>query len=145
MYKHILIATDGSEIADRAVSNGISLAKSLGAKVTVFMAIRPWHTIAPAEVMVSFPKDEYLSEAETYAKKTLDKVKKAAESSDVACNSSFVVHEYPWQAITEASEREQCDLIVMGSHGYSGLTKLLLGSEAQSVMSHAKVPVLICR
>jgi nucleotide-binding universal stress UspA family protein len=56
-----------------------------------------------------------------------------------------VTGEYPAQAILEAAAARKCDLIVMASHGRRGLASLLLGSETQKVLTHAKVPVLVCR
>lgn len=145
MYKHILLATDGSELAERAMSDGIALAKALGAKMTAITVILPWRTIAPAEVMISFPEPDYLKGAEALASKVLEKASAAAKDAGVACNTLHRVHEHPWRAITDTAVSENCDLIVMGSHGRTGLVKLVLGSETQNVLAHSEVPVLVHR
>lgn len=145
MYTNILIAVDGSEPADRATQHGIHLAKAIGAKVTFVSAIRPWHTVAPVEVMVAIPDAEYLKGATEYAQSLLEKAEASAKESDVTCETSVICKNDPWQAITEAAKEHNCDLIVMGSHGRRGLTKLLLGSETQKVLTHTTIPVLVHR
>ena len=145
MYKHILIAVDGSEIAEHAAEHGLKLAKRVGAKCTAMMALRPWHTVAPGEIMVAFPEAEYLKGAAAYAEKSLKRIGALASEQEVECETSVVSDKEPWQAIVESAKALGCDLIVMGSHGRSGLTKLILGSEAQKVLTHATVPILIDR
>jgi len=145
MYQHILIATDGSELSDRAVEFGIEIAKCQNAKVTLVTSIRPWHSIAPVEVMLTFPEAEYLKNATNHAKKVLEEAKTIAQKQKVTCETCLISKNEPWQAITEAAEDHNCDLIVMGSHGHSGLKKLILGSETQKVLTHTTVPVLVHR
>lgn len=145
MYKHILIAVDGSDIAEHAAQHGLELAKRVGAKCTAMMALRPWHTVAPGEIMVAFPEAEYLKGAAAHAEKSLKKIGALASKQKVECETFIVSDKEPWQAIVDSTKALDCDLIVMGSHGRSGLTKLILGSEAQKVLTHATVPVLIHR
>ena len=145
MYKHILLATDGSELSDRALKFGIKVAQCSDAKVTVITAIRPWHTVAPGEMMLAFPEAEYLKGATANAQSILDRAEKIAQEANVECEALLILRKEPWQAITEAAEDHGCDLIVMGSHGRSGLSKLILGSETQKVLTHATVPVLVHR
>ncbi len=125
MYKHILIATDGSELAGKAVAAGLALAKLVGAKVTALTAIEPW-----------------LSEQD--AAPILGKVSMTAREFDVQCETVTVTDEAA-EAIIEASKSKQCDLIVMSSHGRRGLARVLLGSQAMRVLTLSSVPVLICR
>ncbi len=145
MFKHILLATDGSDLADRAVRRGIDIAKCHDAKVTLITAIRPWHTVGPGEIMIAFPENEYLKGATHFAQSVLDKAEKTAQEAGVACESRLICKQEPWQAITEAAEDHGCDLIVVGSHGRSGLSKLILGSETQKVLTHTTIPVLVFR
>ncbi len=145
MYKHILLTTDGSELSQRAVKHGAQLAKAVGAKLTIITVIKPWQTVAPAEVMISFPEDEYLKSAQAQADTVLEKAASIAKEIGVPCQTQHVIHESTWQAITEAAQSENCDLIVMGSHGRTGLVKLVLGSETQKVLAHSTVPVLVHR
>jgi nucleotide-binding universal stress UspA family protein len=145
MYKHILLAVDGSDLAEAAARHGLKLAKSVGAKCTAIMALRPWHTVAPGEIMVAFPEAEYLKGATAYADVSVKRVSGLADQEGVSCETSVVSQKEPWEAIAEGAADLGCDLIVMGSHGRSGFAKLILGSEAQKVLTHATVPVLVHR
>ena len=71
MYKHILIATDGSELAEKAVKTGLSLAKTLGAKATAVTVSEPWTAFVTGEAMIGFPFDEYEKSAAEGAAKIL--------------------------------------------------------------------------
>ena len=145
MYKHILIPTDGSELSKAALDNGVALAKALQARVTVLTVLRPWHAVAPAEVMVAFPESEYRLGAETAAASYLDAAAVEARDAGVACGTLVAEHERPWQAIIETAASQNCDLIVMASHGRRGIAKFILGSQATRVLAHTAVPLLICR
>jgi nucleotide-binding universal stress UspA family protein len=142
MYKHILIATDGSELAGKAVAAGLELAKLVGAKVTALSAIEPWLSIATSDTAVAFT--EYQRAAEKDAARILGKVSLAARECGVECEA-VTVTETAAEAIMEAAKSKQCDLIVMSSHGRRGLARLLLGSQATRVLTLSSVPVLICR
>jgi len=142
MYKHILIATDGSELAGKAVAAGLALAKLLGAKVTAVTAIEPWLSIATSDTAAAFM--EYQKAAEQDATRILGKVSMAAREYGVQCET-VTVTETAADAIIEAAKSRQCDLIVMSSHGRRGLARLLLGSQAMRVLTSSSVPVLICR
>jgi nucleotide-binding universal stress UspA family protein len=73
----------------------------------------------------------------------LDDVKKLAEVAGVRCDTRMALSNFPAEAIVEAAEKLGCDAIVMGSHGRTGFSKLLLGSETQKVLVRTKVPVLV--
>jgi nucleotide-binding universal stress UspA family protein len=140
MYRHILIPTDGSDLAQRGVKTGLSLATSLGAKVSVMIVEAPFN-------MFDVPDDK-AREAEqikTHAKAVLNRVENAAKTAGVPCDSIQIRHEKPHQAIIETALEKGCDLIVMASHGRSGLSAELLGSVTNKVLTNAKTPVLVCR
>lgn len=145
MFKHILVATDGSDLSERAVAQAIDLAKQYQAKLTALTVVRPWHAVAPPEVMVAFPEPEYRREAEATAAQYLKSAVDAAQKAGVTCETLSVDQEYAWQAIVSTAESLGCDLVVMASHGWRGLTALLLGSETQKVLTHSSIPVLVCR
>jgi nucleotide-binding universal stress UspA family protein len=144
MYKHILIATDGSELAGKAVTTGLALAKTLGAKVTAVNATEPWTAMVTGEAALAFPIDEYEKSAAETAAKVLGGVKAAAAKQGVACETTHVM-DFPAEAIIETAKARGCDLIVMSSHGRRGLARVLLGSQATRVLTLSTVPVLICR
>ena len=63
----------------------------------------------------------------------------------MVCGSVHVIETRPYEAIIQTAEANHCDLIVMASHGRSGTSALLLGSETQKVLAHTEIPVLVCR
>ena len=142
MYKHILIATDGSELAGKAVAAGVALAKRLGAKVTAISAIEPWLSIASSDTAAAFM--EYQKAAEQDATRILGQVRTTAQEHGVKCET-VTVTQAAAEAIIDTANREQCDLIVMSSHGRRDLARVLLGSQAMRVVTLSSVPVLICR
>ena len=145
MYQHILIATDGSELAGKAVVVGLALAKQLHCKVTGVTVSEPWRVLVTGEVAVGFPIDEYDKATAETAGRVLAAVVELARKSDVACATVHVKDQYPAEGILDTAKKAGCDLIVMASHGRRGLGRLLLGSEAVKVLTHSAVPVLICR
>lgn len=133
MYKHILIPTDGSQVARDAIPRAVALAKVLGAKVTGITVTVPSEVFADATRM--------LADAEKY----LGEVKDAASAAGVSCSIIRAEHEQPYQAIIDAAKNNGCDLIVMASHGRHGVSALVLGSETVKVLTHCTVPVLVYR
>ena len=144
MYKHILIATDGSELAAKAVTSGIELAKRLGAKLTAVTASEPWTQVIMGDPGTTFPIMEYERAAAENAANILDAVNSMAKTAGVACETVHVMN-YPADAIIETAKAKGCDLIVMSSHGRRGIARVLIGSQAVNVLTHSTVPVLICR
>ena len=147
MYKHILIATDGSELADHAVTNGLSLAKSTGAKVSVIVVESPFNVFNVPESRSRQMIEEFNRHAahiKKHATGVIERAANAAKTAGVSCNGIQVEHEHPYQAIINAANDNQCDLIVMASHGRSGLSAVLLGSVTNKVLTHTKTPVLVC-
>jgi nucleotide-binding universal stress UspA family protein len=88
MYKHLLIATDGSELAQKAVDQGLGLAKALGAKVTAVTVSEPWAAIAPGEIGIAFPVDEYEKGAAENAARVLAAVVAAANARDTTSRTA---------------------------------------------------------
>src|SRR5262245_31582283 len=127
MYKHILIPTDGSELAEHAVTNGLSLAKSVGAKVTVIMVEEPsnWPGVAASKVWESFAEQgadlrKYAEQIKKHNASVLNRAANAAKQAGVSCDTLQVGDAQPYQAIIAAAADRGCDLIVMASHGRSG-------------------------
>jgi nucleotide-binding universal stress UspA family protein len=145
MYKRFLIATDGSELAEKAVASGLALAKDLGAQVVVVTATEPWTTMTNGEGFAfSFPIDEYEKAATERAEQILGKARADAQNMAVACETVHV-KDFPAEGILATANAKQCDLIVMASHGRRGVARLLLGSQAAQVVALSTIPVLICR
>jgi nucleotide-binding universal stress UspA family protein len=145
MYKHILIATDGSKLAQKAVDQGLGLAKELGAKVSAVLVTEPRAAEIPAEVAIAYPIEVYKKDVAASAAKCLTAVDSAAKKLGVACNTKHLSDQYPAEGIIAYAKDKNCDLIVMASHGRRGIRRLLVGSQAIDVLTHSSVPVLICR
>ena len=145
MYKHMLIPTDGSSLSELAIGQGITLAKSVGAKVTAITVFTPFHTIAIEPMMITATAEQYQKECDALGEKYLRVVKDDAEAAEVPCEAIRVVHDHPHQAIIETADTRGCDLIFMASHGRRGMAALVLGSETTKVLTHTRIPVLVCR
>jgi nucleotide-binding universal stress UspA family protein len=145
MYKHLLIALDGSELAANALEQGVGLAKAVGAKLTLLNVTMPWSSIAAGELVLMFPPEEYERNAEAEANKKLALAATAATAAGVTCETVHRSDAQPYKAIIELAQEKGCDLIVMGSHGRRGLAGLMLGSVAMKTLTHAHIPVLIYR
>jgi len=145
MYAHILIATDGSDLANRAVEQGLTLAKALGSKVTAITVTEPWTAAVSGEWAVAFPVAEYEKAAAANAEKILEQVTEAAKRIGIACETRHIKDQFAAEGIVDEAKERGCDLIVMASHGRRGLAKVVLGSQATRVLTHSTVPLLICR
>jgi nucleotide-binding universal stress UspA family protein len=141
MYRHILIPTDGSEVAEHGVKHGLALAKSLGAKVSIIFVMEPFSEMT-GQLRDAVTK--YAELRKEQATSALDRAANAAKEIGISCRTTQVEHGQPHQAIIAAAEEKGCDLIVMSSHGRSGLSMLLIGSVTNKVLTHAKIPVLVC-
>ena len=148
MYKHILVPTDGSKLSLAAAKTAAALAKKVGAKMTSVYVMAPYMPPIQSDVAAFYPSYSakgYEREMRKTADKALAKVKAAAENAGVKCDGVAVTGGNPWADIISTGKKDKCDLIVMASHGRRGLEALLLGSETQKVLTHSKVPVLVCR
>jgi nucleotide-binding universal stress UspA family protein len=145
MYTNILIPTDGSELAGKAVEHGIDLAERIGAKVTVLTVLPPFHTFTTDTQMIEDTPVQYKARMQKQAANTLGAVTHAAQAAGVACEAVQVEHEHPYRAIIDTAESKGCDLIVMASHGRHGISAIVLGSETVKLLTHCKIPVLVQR
>ena len=145
MYKHILIATDGSELSERAVREGIDLAKAVGAKVTLLTASLHFHIFETNPSAITATRDSYASDCEKRARERFSAGEKYAQAAGVKAAPLHVYSDHPFQAIIDEAVKNGCDLVVMASHGRGGVAGVLLGSETMKVLTHSKVPVLVCR
>lgn len=148
MYKHILLPTDGSKIADRAVERGTALAKTLGSKVTLLRVVPEFQMIADESFSVPLSpkmKKEFEAEAAVRAQEKLDVLAARMAKSGVRAATVVVASDLPYQQIIAVARKRKCDLVLMASHGRRGLSSLLLGSETVKVLTHSKIPVLVVR
>ena len=144
MFTSILIPTDGSEKAVIAASKAVELAKEKGAKLTAVVVIDPFPYIGLGEAS-AFGLQAYLSEAQAMATQSLDGVRAMAEAAGVPFMAETIERSAVFEGILDAATEQGCDLIVMGSHGRSGVKALILGSETQKVLTHSRIPVLVIK
>ncbi|RIK96827.1 MAG: universal stress protein [Proteobacteria bacterium] len=148
MYKHILIATDGSELADKGVEHGLALAKPLGAKVTVLTVTEPLSATAVQAAVqggMDNPLGLYEHQMDEEVRKLSDPIMKKAAELGVTVEVERETDEFPAEAIIRTAKRKGCDLIVMSSHGRRGVSKFLLGSQTSEVLVHTTIPVHVIR
>lgn len=145
IYKHILIATDGSELAAKGVSEGLRLAKELKAKVSAVTVTEPWTMVFGDAEVESVPIEKYQESMNESAKKTLNAVAEEAKSQGLTCQILHAQNQHPGEGILSAAKEHGCDLIVMSSHGRRGLAGLILGSQTVTVLTHSQIPVLVIR
>ncbi len=144
MFTSILIPTDGSEKAVIAASKAVELAKEQGAKLTAVVVIDPFPYIGLGEAS-AFGLQAYLSEAQAMATQSLDGVRAMAEAAGVPFMAETIERSAVFEGILDAATEQGCDLIVMGSHGRSGVKALIVGSETQKVLTHSRIPVLVIK
>ena len=145
MYRKILIPTDGSPLSAAAIAQGVALAKSVAAKVVGMTVSAPFHTFALDTMMVTDTRETYKKDCEERAAKYLGAIETAASAVGVPCEVVHVNAEHPYEAIIDTAKTAGCDLIFMASHGRRGASALILGSETVKVLTHSKIPVLVCR
>jgi nucleotide-binding universal stress UspA family protein len=147
MFERILVATDGSELSEKAVSSAIDLAAQHRAELVAL-------TVVPRQAQnyfdgVSVYAQEEIIRAEAisvqHAQGALHALVARAEASDVHLMTDTVVSDMISEAIVAAANKHHSDLIVMASHGRSGFARLFLGSETQHVLTQSKLPVLVVR
>src|ERR1700730_18309186 len=145
LFKNILVPTDGSDLAAKAVEQGVLFAKEIGAKITAMTVTEPFHLLSVAPSQLEYTPIEYKKHAEAHAEKVLGTVSAAAKLAGIACETLHIEHEHVYQAIIDAASARECDLVVMASHGRRGVSAVVLGSETVKVLTHSKIPVLVYR
>ena len=148
MYKHILIATDGSELATKGIEHGLALAKPLGAKVTVLTVTEPLKAAAVQAAIaggVDDPVGRYDQQIDQDMKERYKSIEQRASQYGITVDLRHEIDEFPAEAITNVAKLQGCDLIVMSSHGRRGIQKVLLGSQTSEVLVKTTVPVLVVR
>lgn len=144
MFKHILVPVDGSATARLAAERTVELAKAHGSAVSAIYVIDPYPFTGVGSDF-AYGQAEYLGAATAEANSAIGTVRAMFDKAGVKIDTSVVESHAIWRGIVEAAEIAQADLIVMGSHGRSGLEKLVLGSVTQAVLSHTRLPVLVVR
>ena len=143
-YQKILVATDGSKYSMAAASEAIGIAKRCGASLDVISVV-PSEAASPFDIVHSEMQHEMISQREfSDGEKNVNDLLAIARQEGVRCEG-LVIEGRPYEAIVEHARGKDIDLIVMGSHGRTGLERLLMGSVTERVVGSADCPVLIVK
>jgi nucleotide-binding universal stress UspA family protein len=147
MYTHILIPTDGSEVAAKAVAAGVDYAREAGAKVVFFTAVPEYPVPSEADLLArrAAPLIAYEREAREAAAAILDKAVRLAAQAKVSCETDYALNDHPSQAIIAAAKRHGCDAIFMATHARTGFAALVHGSETREVLVNSDIPTFVYR
>jgi nucleotide-binding universal stress UspA family protein len=147
VYKHILVPIDGSRLSLKALNSAVKLARLARARLTVLHVVAPFDPMIYAEgyVVGAETMKDYEAAASEKGRQHLERAAGAARKAGVECAMRLVTSGLPYKAIIAEARRRDCDCIVMASHGRSGLSALVLGSETTKVLTHCKRPVLVVR
>jgi nucleotide-binding universal stress UspA family protein len=147
MYANILVPVDGSRLSHKAVKEAAMIAKQGSGKVLLFHVVAPYQMPVYAEGMTipSLPRAAAMKASARKAGRILAAAEKRVRAAKVPVSRAWAISGAPHDAIVAIARKRRCDLIVMASHGRSGLSRFLLGSETQAVLSQVKVPVLVVR
>jgi len=147
MFKNILVPTDGSEFSQATVQRAVSYARETGARITALYArpirMMPYYIEGVADYKTLPATFEEADDKQ--ANEIIAYVEDLCAKAGVSCARRVIKSNVVYQAIIDAASEEGCDLIFMASHGRSGLSALLLGSETIKVLTHSKIPVLVYR
>lgn len=144
LYTRILVPLDGSPTSDSALDQGIALARLCGASMALVMVYDPYPYIAAAAEYASY-QVELAEDLRREAEQTVSAARSKVEAAGLLVSTQVIDVQKVWRAILDVAQAEQVDLIVMGSHGRSGLDKLVMGSVTQRVLQHTHLPVLVVR
>ncbi|MFA5916436.1 MAG: universal stress protein [Burkholderiales bacterium] len=146
MFKHILICTDGSPLANKAAKAGIALAHALHARVTAFCALEDLLPVYSEGYAFNQMTIDRLEEAmRKVGQARVDVAGKMANAAGVPFASVVKRASSAYEGIIAAAKRQKCDVIVIGSHGRRGLSRLIMGSVTQRVLTHSRIPVVVYR
>ena len=147
MFKHILVPTDGSGFSNKAVAVAAQLAHALRAKLLLLHVRSPIESPHHVEggALSHLGGKVMMEEIEDEERRLLDAALAVAAADGVKAETAFVAGYSPYDAIIRIAREQQCDLIVMASHGRRGIAGFLIGSETQKLLTHTTIPVLIVR
>ena len=144
MFKNILLATDGSPASEQAAQLAVSLAKSTGARLTALYVIAPYPYLGVGEASaVGF--QDYMAHAYEHAAEAHARVSALCADGKLDLQLRRSEDSNAAESIVRTAVEEQADLIVVGSHGRSGISRVMLGSVAAKVVAQSPLPVLVAR
>jgi len=147
MYQRILVATDGSDLSQTAVSSAIELAAAIGAELVALYVV-PRYPVSYFEGGITISVEDIARTEKQWSDKgqaVVDAVQEQARAQGVTAKAVVAQSDLVAESIMSAATKHGCDLVVMASHGRKGIKRVLLGSETQHVLTHSTVPVLVLR
>jgi nucleotide-binding universal stress UspA family protein len=135
-FEKLLLATDGSESAQAAIQEAINIAKVCSGRLVVVSVVEvnpEYEALAP----------QVVEKAEEETREHLDSIRERAEKEGIPCETIAHQGEEPFQFIVDEAKNKKVDMIIMGSHGRTGLKRLMMGSVTSRVIGHAPCKVLV--
>lgn len=142
MYKRILVPTDGSPLSMQAAETAVAFARGVGAELVAMSVAQPFPIMAAEAVAITAVSTEELM---SQAADNVAKVAALAAAAGVPCQGVSSLAFFPHEDIIKTARDQQCDLIIMASHGRHGLSRLIAGSVTQKVLHDSSIPVLVLR
>lgn len=149
MYERILVATDGSELAERGVDAAVELAAKTGGElfVVTVTSLMPSYGIVVGAEWAASPGafEDFRKEMETGAKKILEAALQKAKQAKVKAHGIHAENQLAAAGIVDAANEHSVDLIIIASHGRRGVNRLILGSQAAEVIAMSERPVMVIK
>ena len=145
MFKNILVPTEGSALAGKAIDTAIAFAKVRGARIVALSVAEPYPFAPLAESSITMAPEIYDANMRELAQQHVPTVLEAASKGNVQCETVVRQSFHPYEEIIDVARKYNCDVVFMASHGRKGLTRLFAGSETQRMLLHSTIPVLVLR
>jgi nucleotide-binding universal stress UspA family protein len=147
MFQRILIPTDGSTVARKAIKAGVAFAKEINGTVVGYYAVEAIERLYYAGGRSARPIsiDELQRRLNAQGQQFLAEIQKATDGAGVSCETVMTSPAAPHQGIIDTARRKKCDVIFMATHGRGKVATLILGSVTQKVLTQSKIPVLVYR
>ena len=148
MFKHILVPTDGSPLAQETARQAVELAKRLDARITAYHAkpdLAAAYFYGEEAKTASPPLEQFNQQIDKEVQRNLSYIETLCHAAAVPCDTVSTANNSPYEAILDAAARSGADLIFMASHGRTGIKAKILGSETLRTLTHSPIPVLVYR
>jgi nucleotide-binding universal stress UspA family protein len=145
MFKSILFPTDGSELSEKATATAVQFAALNHARIVGITVVQPFPVTPISDAGVVVEIGDFAVQMQEAAREHIDKLAAAAQIAGVPFEGIISTSTVPFEEIIEASKKFNCDIIIMATHGHTGLDKFLLGSQTDKVLSNTTLPVLVLR
>lgn len=148
MYKHMMVAYDGSHLSDKALDEAIEFATQTRCKISLLYVLTPHHLLVGGSSRIPGLKELERQHAETlreHAREMLQSAQDRVKAAGIGCEVVFEEGHHPYQHIVDGATRLKCDVILMASHGRRGIEGFVVGSQTVKVLTHSDVPVLVVR